>query len=90
MAPQELKELEKVAPLLEGAQLMGPQGERHPVPAALYNLMRDLLEHLQHGESFTVVPHDALLTTRQAARILNVMSPAFTSTSSWRLSQSPA
>lgn len=72
MAPQELEELEKVAPLLEGAQLMGPQGERHPVPAALYNLMRDLLEHLQRGESFTVVPHDALLTTRQAARILNV------------------
>ena len=51
---------------------MGPQGERHPVPAALYNLMRDLLEHLQHGEGFTVVPHDALLTTRQADRILNV------------------
>ena len=72
MAPQELEELEKVAPLLEGAQLMGPQGERHPVPAALYNLMRDLLEHLQRGESFTVIPHDALLTTRQAARILNV------------------
>lgn len=68
MAPQELKELEKVAPLLEGAQLMGPQGERHPVPAALHNLMRDL----QRGESFTVVPHDALLTTRQAAQILNV------------------
>lgn len=72
MAPQELEELEKVAPLLEGAQLMGPQGERHPVPAALHNLMRDLLEHLQRGESFTVVPHDALLTTRQAAQILNV------------------
>ena len=72
MAPQELEELEKVAPLLEGAQLMGPQGERHPVPAALYNLMRDLLEHLQRGESFTVFPHDALLTTQQAAQILNV------------------
>ena len=51
---------------------MGPQGERHPVPVALYNLMRDLLEHLQRGESFTVVPHNALLTTQQAARILNV------------------
>ena len=51
---------------------MGPQGERHPVPAALYNLMRDLLEHLQCGESFTVFPHDALLTTQQAAQILNV------------------
>lgn len=51
---------------------MGPQGERHPVPAALYNLMRDLLEHLQRGESFTVFPHDALLTTQQAAQILNV------------------
>ena len=36
MAPQELKELEKVAPLLGGTrQLMGPQGKRHPAPAAL-------------------------------------------------------
>lgn len=73
MAPQELKELENVAPLLEGThQLMGPQGERHPVPPALYHLMRDLLEHLKRGESFTVFPHDALLTTQQAAQILNV------------------
>ncbi len=73
MAPQELKELENVVPLLEGAHhLMGPQGERHPVPAALYHLMRDLLEHLKRGESFTVFPHNALLTTQQAAQILNV------------------
>ena len=71
MAPQELKELEKVAPLLQGAQLQGPHGESHPVPAALYHLMRDLLEHLQRGENFTVFAHDALLTTQQAAQILN-------------------
>lgn len=29
MAPQALKELER-APLLGGAQLVGPQGKRHP------------------------------------------------------------
>ena len=29
---------------------MGRQGERHPVPAAISNLMWDLLEHLQRGE----------------------------------------
>ena len=72
MAPQELKELEKVAPFLQGAQLPVPHGERYPVPAALYHLMRDVLEHLQRGENFAAFPHDALLPTQQTARILNV------------------
>lgn len=88
MAPQELEELEKVAPLLEGAQLMGPQGERHPVPAALYNLMRDLLEHLQRGESSLLSP--MMLCSPPSRPPGSSTSPALTSTSSWRLSQSPA
>lgn len=72
MATADLHALEKVAPLLQEARLVGPQGEHHRIPAALYQLMRRLLEHLQRGESFTVLPPEAVVTTQQAARILNV------------------
>ena len=45
------------------------------MPAPLYRLMRGLLGNLKRGESVTVLPHDALLTTQQAAQILNVSRP---------------
>jgi len=57
------------------ARLVGPQGEEHLVPAPLYVLMRGLLDNLKRGEAVTVLPHDALLTTQQAAQILNVSRP---------------
>ena len=72
MTPQKLEELKKFATFLQEAQLLGPHDEQLPVPAALYDLMHNLLENLKRGESFTVFPHDALLTTQQAAQVLNV------------------
>jgi hypothetical protein len=52
-----------------------PQGEENLVPAPLYGLLRGLLDNLKRGESVTVLPHAALLTTQQAAQILNVSRP---------------
>ena len=57
---------------LEGPRLVGPGDEVHGVPEPLYGLMRTLLEHLKQGEAVTLIPHHALLTTQQAAQILNV------------------
>jgi excisionase family DNA binding protein len=74
MPPEQLEEL--LTLFQEGeARLVGPQGEQHLVPAPLYGLLRGLLDNLKRGEAVTVLPHDALLTTQQAAQILNVSRP---------------
>lgn len=74
MLPEQLDELLALFQAGE-ARLVGPRGEEHLVPAPLYGLMRSLLDSLKRGEAVTVLPHDALLTTQQAAQILNVSRP---------------
>jgi excisionase family DNA binding protein len=37
--------------------------------------LRGLLNNLKRGEAVTVLPHDALLTTQQAAQILHLSRP---------------
>ena len=74
MPPEQLEELLTLFQAGE-ARLVGPQGEQHLVPAPLYGLLRGLLDNLKRGEAVTVLPHDALLTTQQAAQILNISRP---------------
>ena len=74
MLPEQLEELLGLFQAGE-ARLVGTQGEEHLVPAPLYGLMRGLLNNLKRGEAVTVLPHDALLTTQQAAQILNISRP---------------
>jgi excisionase family DNA binding protein len=74
LPPAELDEL--VALFHAGeAQLVGPGGETHAVPAPLYGLLRDLLDSLKRGEPVTLIPQDTLLTTQQAAQLLNISRP---------------
>ena len=81
--PDQLKQLDDLVKQLdasfsaadpsESPRLVGPRGEEeHSVPEPLYGLMLTLLEHLKRGEAVTFLPSGALLTTQQAARILNV------------------
>ena len=74
MPPEQLDELLALFQAGE-ARLVGPHGEEHLVPTPLYGLMRGLLDNLKRGEAVSILPHDALLTTQQAAQILNISRP---------------
>src|SRR5580704_7669062 len=61
-----------------GAKLRLREGER-PVEISLTpglsNLLMDLLRHVGRGDAVTLVPVSQMLTTQQAADILNVSRP---------------
>lgn len=52
--------------------LIGPSGDRHRIPqAVVYGLAR-IAEVLARGDALTIVPVGAVMTTQQAADVLNV------------------
>jgi excisionase family DNA binding protein len=55
--------------------LVGPNGERIPLPDSLYRLLRLVMVHLERGESVSIVHAAEELTTQQAANLLNVSRP---------------
>jgi excisionase family DNA binding protein len=55
--------------------LMGPNGERIPLPDSLYRVLRMVVEHLRRGESVSIVHAADELTTQQAADLLNISRP---------------
>ncbi|OZM71361.1 DNA-binding protein [Amycolatopsis antarctica] len=57
------------------AKLIGPDGAEVELPAELYRLIREVAEALAQGKGVTVAPHDALLTTQEAADLLGISRP---------------
>lgn len=55
--------------------LMGPSGERIPLPLDLFHVLRDVAGALADGQAVTVAPLDTLLTTQEAADILGISRP---------------
>jgi excisionase family DNA binding protein len=55
--------------------LIGPTGEAEEVPTELYSVLREVLQHLKDGQGISLIPSDTLLTTQQAAQLLNVSRP---------------
>ncbi|PZV22357.1 MAG: hypothetical protein DCF18_10055 [Cyanobium sp.] len=56
-------------------RLIGPTGQAEEVPAELYSVLRAVLQHLKEGQEISLIPNDTLLTTQQAAQLLNISRP---------------
>lgn len=56
-------------------RLIGPNGQVEDVPAELYSVLREVLQHLKDGQGISLIPNETLLTTQQAAQLLNVSRP---------------
>ena len=55
--------------------LLGANGKEIELPESLFNLLRQLVRDLSSGRSIMLVSRGQMLTTRQAADILNVSRP---------------
>ena len=59
----------------ERAKLVGPDGSQLDIPAELYELLRDVVGALSQGMAVSIAPHNTMLTTQEAADLLNISRP---------------
>jgi excisionase family DNA binding protein len=57
------------------ARLIGPDGSEIEVPEELYGVLRDVVEALSPGLAISIAPHNTMLTTQEAADLLNISRP---------------
>lgn len=57
------------------ARLIGPDGSQIDIPDELYGVLREVMTALSHGLAISIAPHNTLLTTQEAADLLNVSRP---------------
>lgn len=59
----------------ETARLIGPDGAEVEIPASAFEALKCVVEGMAQGLTMTLVPHDAVLTTQQAADLLHLSRP---------------
>jgi excisionase family DNA binding protein len=57
------------------ARLVGPDGSQIDIPDELFSVLRDVVEALSDGLAITIAPHNTMLTTQEAADLLNISRP---------------
>lgn len=57
--------------------LVTAAGDRIELPIDVANAFEQIVRHLAEGQGVTVVPHQRLLTTQEAADLLNISRPTF-------------
>jgi excisionase family DNA binding protein len=81
LPPQDGSDLARFARGLAGvtaparARLVAPDGSHIEIPEELYGILRDVVEALSHGLAISIAPHNTMLTTQEAADLLNVSRP---------------
>ena len=79
LPPTDLEEMLDVGRFLDGltqpAALVGPDGQKVPLPPEAFNVLRDVVEAMRVGKAITVAPVDQLLTTQEAANFLGISRP---------------
>jgi excisionase family DNA binding protein len=77
--PEDLDQLLDLARFVEHhtepGLLLGPDGEQVPLPAAVYRVLRHVVEVMRQGKATVVAPQGLLLTTQEAADFLGVSRP---------------
>jgi excisionase family DNA binding protein len=56
-------------------KLISPEGEEIELPGSLFHLMRQVVHDMAQGKAVTLISGQHVLTTQQAADILNVSRP---------------
>lgn len=59
----------------EPPRLVGPGGHAVALPLEIYRILCEVADQLRRGNGVTVMPLSAVLTTAQAAELLNVSRP---------------
>ncbi|MBO0869541.1 MAG: helix-turn-helix domain-containing protein [Micromonosporaceae bacterium] len=57
------------------ARLIGPDGAQTDIPDEVYEVLRDVVVALSQGVAISIAPHNTMLTTQEAAELLNVSRP---------------
>ncbi|MEU8094884.1 helix-turn-helix domain-containing protein [Micromonospora chalcea] len=57
------------------ARLVGPDGSEIEIPDELYGVLRDVVTALSEGLAISIAPHNTMLTTQEAADLLNISRP---------------
>ena len=57
------------------AKLVGPDGKEIPVPEAIYKVLEQVVPLLAANNAVSIVPVGHLLTTQEAAELLNISRP---------------
>jgi excisionase family DNA binding protein len=59
------------------ATLTGPDGTRLELPGEIFEVLRDVVAALAQGLAITVAPHQTVLSTSEAASIVDISQPTF-------------
>ena len=57
------------------AKLVGPDGNEIPVPESIYRVLEQVIPLLASDQAVSIVPVGHLLTTQEAAELLNISRP---------------